>query len=316
MRIGARPYPPSAAANTSVSQRDAAPRVGVAHLHVGLERRHAARALVGDEAVDQPGVVRDDPVGATADAPPTPGTRSVGPFSTAPRTSGDTATTGAAVAASASAIPARPGSARSRSPGWRARSPPRSPRRSPPSPPGAGAAGPAPSTSTPSTGPRAPSRIMNSWKPNHSPRARTWCAPARRSAAAPAPHAQRRPQLLERLRQPRALRQPPRALQADREVAVAEVEPHVLAELAQRVHDVERVAARPQPRASMRSASQNRTRSGSGETCRRGSRRRRRCWRSPRGPSRPRRASRARAWRRPCRPPAGPRGSSRRQRIS
>ena len=60
------------------------------------------------------------------------------------------------------------------------------------------------------------------------------CARARRSAAAPAPRTPSARQLGDRLGQPRALGQPPRALQADREVAVAEVEPDVVAELAQR----------------------------------------------------------------------------------
>ena len=43
-------------------ERDPAAGVGVAHLHVGLERRHAARPLVADQAVDQALVVGDDPV--------------------------------------------------------------------------------------------------------------------------------------------------------------------------------------------------------------------------------------------------------------
>ena len=130
-----------------------------------------------------------------------------------------------------------------------------------------------------------------------------------------AAHAERAPQLVERLGQPRALGQPPRPPQADREVAVAEVEPDVLAELPQRVHDRERVAARCPSRARRcgRPASRGRGR-GRARRSRRGPRRRRPCWRSPRGPRRPRRASRARASRRPCRRPAGPRGSSRRQR--
>jgi hypothetical protein len=82
--------------------------------------------------------------------------RSVGPFSTAPRTSGETATTGAAVARSASAIP----------PTWRIGPIEMTGFDGPittalaeaiaSSASGVGTAGPAPSTSTPSTGPGAP----------------------------------------------------------------------------------------------------------------------------------------------------------------
>ena len=54
--------------------------------------------------------------------------------------------------------------------------------------------------------------------------------------------AERAPQVVDRLRQPRAAREPAGAVQADREVAVAEVEPDVLAERAQLVHRGERVA--------------------------------------------------------------------------
>ena len=55
-------------------------------------------------------------------------------------------------------------------------------------------------------------------------------------------HAERAPQVVDRLRQPRAVGEPHRAVQADRQVAVAEVEPDVLAERAQLVHRRERVA--------------------------------------------------------------------------
>ena len=170
---------------------------------------------------------------------------SVGPFSTAPRTSGETATTGAGGRAQRVGDARRPrGSARSRSPGSRARSRPRAPSAIASSASGVGVAAPAPSISTPSTGPAARSRIMNSWKPNHSPRARTRVRTGSSvGGSTRAAHAERRPQLRERLGQPRALGQPPRALQADGEVAVAEVEPDVLAELAQRVHDREGVVA-------------------------------------------------------------------------
>ena len=85
---------------------------------------------------------------------------------------------------------------------------------------------------------------MNSWKPSHSPRARMWVRMAASlggSTRAGTPSASR--QLRERLGQPRALAEPPRALEADREVAVAEVEPDVLAERAQGVHHHEGVVA-------------------------------------------------------------------------
>ena len=121
-------------------------------------------------------------------------------------------------------------------------------------------------------------------------------------------HAERAPQVVGGGGQRRAVRQPPRPRQADREVLVAEVEPHVLAERAQRLHHRERVVAQP-PAALVdavgepeRDEVRDRARRG-----RRGSRRRRRCWRSRRGPRRRRRASRGRAW---------PRRSRRRARRS
>ena len=85
---------------------------------------------------------------------------------------------------------------------------------------------------------------MNSWNGHQRPPART-CVRTGSSVAGStrARHAERAPRLVDRLGQPRALREPPRAPQAQREVAVAEVEPHVLAELAQPVHHVEGVAA-------------------------------------------------------------------------
>ena len=54
---------------------------------------------------------------------------------------------------------------------------------------------------------------------------------------------ERRAEIRQRLGQTGARGEPPRALDADREVAVAEVEPDVGAELAQAVHDVEAVVA-------------------------------------------------------------------------
>ena len=84
------------------------------------------------------------------------------------------------------------------------------------------------------------------------------------STRAPSPSAAR--QLADRLGERRALGQALRAAQADGEVAVAEVEPDVDAQLAQLRHHVEVSPRRPQPRSSMRSASQKAHRSGSGET--------------------------------------------------
>ena len=54
---------------------------------------------------------------------------------------------------------------------------------------------------------------------------------------------ERRPELGERVGQARALGEPPRALDPDRQVAVAELKPDVDAERAQAVHDRERVVA-------------------------------------------------------------------------
>ena len=67
-----RRYPRRAAANDQRLERDAPAGVGVGHLDVGLERRHAARALVADQPVDQPRVVRARSRRPTAGAPPTP----------------------------------------------------------------------------------------------------------------------------------------------------------------------------------------------------------------------------------------------------
>ena len=59
----------------------------------------------------------------------------------------------------------------------------------------------------------------------------------------PGADAERRRQLGQRLGQSRALREELGATHADRQIAIAEVEPHLDAELAQPVHDRERVAA-------------------------------------------------------------------------
>ena len=55
-------------------------------------------------------------------------------------------------------------------------------------------------------------------------------------------------------------------LERDREIAVSKVEPDVGAKRPETLHHVERVARQPQPRSSIRSVSQNVSRSGSGET--------------------------------------------------
>ena len=95
------------------------------------------------------------------------------------------------------------------------------------------------------------------------------CAPARRTSAAraratPIARGQRGVRLRRRL----AGGEAPPALQAPGEVAVAEVEPRVRrAELAQRVHDGERVAAQPPAALVDRGRrARSETRSGSGET--------------------------------------------------
>ncbi len=96
----------------------------------------------------------------------------------------------------------------------------------------------------------------------------------------------------------------PHTLQTPREVAVAEVEPHVAAERAQRVHHRERVLAQA-PAALHRSDRPARRRRGPGRgrRARRRSRCHRPCSRSPRDARDPRRrrACPARASRRRCR---------------
>ena len=184
--------------------------------------------------------------------------RSVGPLSTAPRTSGETATTGASVARSASAIPptARIGpieitgfdgpirTARARRD--RVEHLRRRRRR-------AGA-----EHLDALDRPRAPLADHELLEAEPAPRARTCVRTggvgrrqhARRARRAPA----RAPSSVSVSRAPSA--EPSRALEADREVAVAEVEPDLVAELAERLHDREGVVPQPQPRSSMRSASQ------------------------------------------------------------
>src|SRR3954471_4127954 len=193
---------------------------------------------------------------------------SVGPFSTAPRTSGETATTGAGVLASASAIPDTARIGPIEMTGFDG---PMMIAFAPFSAATAGAvarAAAAPRSSTPSTGPCARWRIMNSWKENHSPRAATHVRSASSvggSTRAGTPSAVRSSSIASVSVAPAASRRArwrhtarsrsPRLNQTSSPSArsasmTANVSP-----------------ARPQPRASMRSASQNVTRSGSGETC-------------------------------------------------
>ena len=97
----------------------------------------------------------------------------------------------------------------------------------------------------PSTGPSPRARIMNSWNGIQRPsRAHPRADRARRTSAA---RARRAPSAAPSSASVSVSRAPSprrsRALDADREVAVAEVEPHVDAELAQPVHDGEAVVA-------------------------------------------------------------------------
>ena len=141
-------------------------------------------------------------------------------------------------------------------------------RRSRRGPPAGARAASTPCSSTPSTGPSPRSRIMNSWKGTQRPRARTrvrtgWSAIG--STRAPSPSAAR--ELADGLGERRALGQALRAAQADGEVAVAEVEPDVDARARAAASIALKVSPRrPQPRSSMRSASQKAHRSGSGQT--------------------------------------------------
>jgi hypothetical protein len=191
----------------------------------------------------------------------------VGPLTTSPPTMGETATTGAAVARSASAIPgtSRIGriemtgfdgpmtTARAVAIAWSAAA--------------GGAASAAPSKATSSTGPSPRRRIMNSWNGHHRPpastRVRTGASAigttraatpsaavvSAQSSVSDAPSASRRAR-----RSPSARSRSPRLNQTS--------SPHSRsASMTMKVSP-----ARPQPRSSMRSASQNVTRSGSGET--------------------------------------------------
>ena len=137
------------------------------------------------------------------------------------------------------------------------------------------------------------------------------CAPARRPSAAPAPA--RRARAAAR-RSPRVRRAPAASRRARRRPIARSRSPRLNQTSSPSSRSASMTAnvspARPQPRSSMRSASQNVTRSGSGDHV--GAvraRRRRRCWRSRRGRRRRRRPSRARASRRRCRRPGRPPGT-------
>ena len=139
-------------------------------------------------------------------------------------------------------------------------------------------------TRRPRPGPAALSRIMNSW--NGVPAALRSDVRADRFVAH-RQHVRRDAQRVSRARRsPRSAARPPLSRRARRrqmrEVAVAEVEPDVLAELAQAVHHVRRCRPRCPSRArrSGRRARTSRGR-GRGRRSRRRSRCRRRCWRSP-----------------------------------
>ena len=133
---------------------------------------------------------------------------------------------------------------------------------------GAGRAAATPSNSTPSTGAaRASAYQVLLQRPPATgvANSRAHLVVAHREHAAG--DAERLAQDAERLRQPRALGQPRRALHAHSEVAVAEVEPHVLAQLSQALHHLEGVVAQA-PAALVDAVGQpvDVTRSGSGQT--------------------------------------------------
>ena len=171
---------------------------------------------------------------------------SVGPFTDRAADERATATTGCRRRAQRLAASRAPrGSARSRSPGSTARSRSRAPRRSPRAPRRRRGRAVGAAYSTPSTGPSPRSRIMNSWKARQRPRAGTHVRTgSSRHRQHPRGHAQRAPHLVDA---PRSALRRRRSRSArsrhDRQVAVAEVEPDVLAERAQRSITCERVVA-------------------------------------------------------------------------
>ena len=152
-RATRRRRPPASAIRTSVSS-------------VG----HAVRALVRHEPVDQPRRRAPTIPSALSGTPACSMKAAVGPLSTCPPTSGETATTGAGRRGERLAQPGhgehRPdrdhrvrGADDDRPRGARARRAPRASARR----------ASAPRNSTPSTGPRPPRRIMNSWNGHQRP---------------------------------------------------------------------------------------------------------------------------------------------------
>ena len=132
---------------------------------------------------------------------------------------------------------------------------------------GVGIAGPAPSTSTPSTGPAAPWRIMKSWKPNHSPRARMWVRTGSSvggSTRAGTPSDSRSSSSVSVSRAPSASRRARRRQTARSWSPRLNQTSSPSSRSASITANVSPLI--PQPRGSMRSDSQKRTRSGSGET--------------------------------------------------
>ena len=242
----ARTVSASASAKSSASCGDAAAR----RRRPASSRRSRAwaaqsLALVGDEPVEQPVVVRGDAVARERLARPGAGASPSAPSATRPPTSGETATTRCRAVAQRLAHPAqgedrpdrddrirrpddhgaRAGERRS-APAPSARRPRRrgTRRPRPARPPARGSGTPAARSS--SRGRRTCVRTGASLIGS----TRAGTPSARRSASAAAVGVA-------------PVGEPPRARQADREVAVAEVEPDVLAQRAQPVHDVERVVA-------------------------------------------------------------------------
>ena len=168
----------------------------------------------------------------------------VGPLSTAPPTIGLTATTGAGACASASVIPgiARIGPIEITGldgPTMMARAVARAARTS-----RVGAAAPAPSKRMSSIGP-VPRRADHELLQAGLPAAGAHAGPdrhIRHREDAGVLDAERQGQLRQGLGERRALGEAPRALQADGEIPVAEIEPDLLAEVAQAVHHVKGVA--------------------------------------------------------------------------
>jgi hypothetical protein len=216
---------------------------GVGHRHVGRERRQRGGALVATSPASSPAYIAATP-SLESGRPAQARSSSVGPFTERPPTSGETATTGARQERSAARIPVQGEDRADRDHGFEGPTITARASASASSTCAVGAAAAAPSNSTFSTGPAARSRISHSCSPHQRPpvmtRVRTGASligstragtpSARRSASAAAVNVA-----------PPA--RPARPRQADRQVPVAEVEPHVLAERAQRRHHLERVVA-------------------------------------------------------------------------